>query len=86
MLQLLNLSSVFSAHKNVLAFISHCGVSSLYEAIYFGKPIIPMPYFADQLNNAGVLVTLGAAPYFSFDELTEKTLIKAINEVIHKKK
>lgn len=58
----------------------------MYEAIYFGKPVIPVPHFADQINNAGVLVTLGAAPHFSFEELTETNLLEAINKVIYDEK
>jgi glucuronosyltransferase len=36
------------AHKNVVLFISHTGASSAQEGLYYSKPIICIPFFADQ--------------------------------------
>lgn len=35
-------------HPNVRAFVSHCGVNSVHEAIWAGTPVIGMPLFAAQ--------------------------------------
>jgi UDP:flavonoid glycosyltransferase YjiC (YdhE family) len=36
------------AHPNVRAFVSHCGVNSVHEAIWTGTPVVGMPLFAAQ--------------------------------------
>jgi UDP:flavonoid glycosyltransferase YjiC (YdhE family) len=36
------------SHPNVRAFVSHCGVNSVHEAIWAGTPVIGMPLFAAQ--------------------------------------
>ena len=47
-------------HPNVRAFVSHCGVNSVHEAMWTGTPLIGMPLFAAQgdmawrVHDAGV--------------------------------
>ncbi|KAL3115206.1 hypothetical protein niasHT_016417 [Heterodera trifolii] len=38
-----------------MAFVSHCGMNSVLEGIYNGKPIICVPLFADQFYNGELL-------------------------------
>jgi MGT family glycosyltransferase len=51
-------------HSNVRAFVSHCGVNSIHEAVVCGVPIVGIPLFADQQDmamralDAGVAVVL----------------------------
>ncbi|GJX32463.1 beta-D-glucosyl crocetin beta-1,6-glucosyltransferase-like protein [Tanacetum coccineum] len=47
------------AHKNIGGFVSHCGWSSVMEAMKFGVPIIAMPMHLDQAVNARWVVELG---------------------------
>ncbi|PWA46874.1 beta-D-glucosyl crocetin beta-1,6-glucosyltransferase [Artemisia annua] len=47
------------AHKNIGGFVSHCGWSSVMEAMKFGVPIIAMPMHLDQPVNARLVVELG---------------------------
>uniref|UniRef100_A0A7S3E2R5 Glycosyltransferase n=1 Tax=Chloropicon laureae TaxID=464258 RepID=A0A7S3E2R5_9CHLO len=49
------------AHPTVRCFISHCGASSVNEAIGNGKPIIALPFFHDQRFNGMKVVEMGAA-------------------------
>ncbi|MER3432317.1 MAG: hypothetical protein C4288_02535 [Leptolyngbya sp. ERB_1_1] len=49
------------SHSKVAAFISHCGMNSINEALYYGKPILALPFFGDQHYNAARLVDLGVA-------------------------
>jgi UDP:flavonoid glycosyltransferase YjiC (YdhE family) len=49
------------SHPAVRAFISHCGMNSINEALYWEKPILALPFFGDQHYNAARIVDLGAA-------------------------
>ncbi|KAK1416775.1 hypothetical protein QVD17_25891 [Tagetes erecta] len=46
-------------HKNIGGFVSHCGWSSVMEAMKFGVPIIAMPMQLDQPVNARLVVEVG---------------------------
>lgn len=50
-----------SAHPNCKLFITHGGLLSTTEAIFFGVPTIVMPYGADQFLNAVRAVQKGYA-------------------------
>lgn len=73
-------------HKNVIAFISHCGVFSTMEAIYTATPVIAIPFFFDQHQNAEILVKKGMAIHVNYDTLTEATLSSTIIEIINNTK
>ncbi|KAI3818092.1 hypothetical protein L1987_11895 [Smallanthus sonchifolius] len=45
--------------KNIGGFVSHCGWSSVMEAMKFGVPIIAMPMHLDQPVNARLVVEVG---------------------------
>ena len=38
--------------KSMKIFLSHCGMGSVMEALYFSKPILGMPFSAEQFSNA----------------------------------
>ncbi|XP_046661711.1 UDP-glucosyltransferase 2-like [Homalodisca vitripennis] len=74
------------AHKNVRAVFGHGGLSSTIEAVYFGKPLIGLPFFADQYLNVKGMVSLGAAVQLNMDDLSEENIRAAIKEVIYNPK
>jgi polyene glycosyltransferase len=39
-------------HPNTRAFVCHCGVNSVHEAVICGVPIVGIPLFADQQDMA----------------------------------
>ena len=46
-------------HPNVRAFISHCGHNGVYEAVLARTPLLCIPSFADQLDEAHRVVDAG---------------------------
>lgn len=49
------------SHPSVRAFVSHCGMNSINEALYWGKPILALPFFGDQHYNSARIVDIGVA-------------------------
>ncbi|KZV50680.1 cyanidin-3-O-glucoside 2-O-glucuronosyltransferase-like [Dorcoceras hygrometricum] len=73
------------AHESVGAFMSHCGMSSIIESLYFGVPVIGVPLKLDQPLNARFLVETGAAIEVERDEdgnLFGEEVANAIRKVI----
>jgi len=65
------------AHAAVQCFVSHCGMNSVSESLYFAKPLLALPIFGDQHFNAARLVDLGVAlrlnkQAFTAQEVREK--------------
>uniref|UniRef100_A0A915DNA3 UDP-glucuronosyltransferase n=1 Tax=Ditylenchus dipsaci TaxID=166011 RepID=A0A915DNA3_9BILA len=46
-------------HPNVKAFMTHCGLNSMHEAILSAVPMIGSPLFGDQLYNVALMVNKG---------------------------
>jgi hypothetical protein len=40
------------AHPSVRCFVTHAGLGSLYEGLAAGRPLVALPFFADQHVNA----------------------------------
>jgi hypothetical protein len=36
-------------HSNTRAFMSHCGIHSVYEAAYHGVPLVGVPFMFEQV-------------------------------------
>lgn len=69
-------------HKNIKLFITQGGLQSLEEAISCRVPLLAIPFFADQVNNADRVVSLGIGQQLDFGALTKEVLKSAILEVI----
>ena len=64
-------------HPKTKLFITHCGKSGIFEALYHGIPMIGFPMDADQPSNAAIIEDKGYGlsldiVTFSVDELEEK--------------
>ncbi|RNE98300.1 putative UDP-glucoronosyl and UDP-glucosyl transferase [Trypanosoma rangeli] len=63
-------------HANVVAFVSHCGDSSVHEALEAQLPVVGIPFFADQsdvcqrLEEAGVGRYVGHKHRFTSDDVS----------------
>lgn len=72
----------FSAHPNLKLFITHGGLLSTIEALHHGVPFIGIPIFGDQKLNVPKAVKSGYALKLELDEINEKVLKEAIEEII----
>lgn len=73
-------------HPNVKLFISHGGISGVYEAVDAGVPVLGFPFFYDQPRNVDNLVASGMAIRMDLLSITEKTLFNAVFEIINNDK
>lgn len=48
-------------HSQTRVFVSHCGMNGMNEGAFHGVPVLAMPLYGDQLNNAQQLVHAGMA-------------------------
>lgn len=72
-----------TAHNNVKAFITHCGMSGIYEGLTEGVPMIFTPIFADQRSNAALLKKLGIGLSLDMHSVTKEKLLVALNAIIN---
>ncbi|VVC25661.1 UDP-glucuronosyl/UDP-glucosyltransferase [Cinara cedri] len=70
-------------HTNVKLFISHGGMSGIYEAIDSGVPILGIPLFFDQSHNIANIVHWGSGVMLDHKTLTKEILLNAIREIIN---
>lgn len=70
------------AHRNIRFFISHCGLGGVNEAKFHGVPILAIPVFGDQPNNAKAIVSEGWALELPYASINATSLSTAINELI----
>jgi len=73
-------------HPNVKLFISHGGISGVYEAVDAGVPVLGLPLFFDQPRNLENLVDAGMAIVMNLDTVSKDTLMNAILELVNNKK
>lgn len=73
---------LFVAHPKVKLFITHGGLHSLEETVFYAKPIIGIPFFADQYSNIKLAEENGYGKQVDYFEMTEESFSDAINEVL----
>ncbi len=65
-----------------ILFISRGGMNSVNEALYFGKPLLIIPYLLEQAIVARRVADLGAGLALSPGEVTPQKLREAINQLL----
>ncbi|XP_070500716.1 uncharacterized protein [Chironomus tepperi] len=70
------------AHPNIKAFISHCGYGGVIEGKSNGVPIVGIPFVGDQNGNADKIVEEGWALKVQLADVTEETLMNALQEIL----
>ncbi|KAJ8954683.1 hypothetical protein NQ318_011375 [Aromia moschata] len=73
------------AHPNVKVFITHGGLLSTTETIYHGVPILAIPVFADQHDNAANAVKNGYALSLAYHDpnFSEENLLHLLKELLY---
>ncbi|XP_043468543.1 UDP-glucosyltransferase 2-like [Leptopilina heterotoma] len=70
-------------HNNTRLFMTHGGLLSTTEALYYGVPMIGFPVFGDQFTNVQRLVKKGMAISMDYKTVTEESLTEALNSVLY---
>lgn len=73
-------------HPKVKAFITHGGSHGIYEGICNGVPMVMLPLFGDQGDNAQRLVARGVAEALSIFDVTSEKLLVALRKVLNDKR
>lgn len=64
------------------AFITHCGFNSTRESLYAGVPMVGLPMFAEQPDNAARITEIGAGLAFNIEDVTVPLLHEAVSRVL----
>ena len=67
--------------RHARAFISHAGMNSTMEALYYGVPLVALPQMPEQAANADRVVELGLGERLATDTLTLDALRQAVVRV-----
>ncbi|KAK1126081.1 hypothetical protein K0M31_004722 [Melipona bicolor] len=70
-------------HPNVKCYFGHGGLLGLSEGVHTGVPMILMPFYGDQYQNAIAAQARGAALVVNFATLDEETLMHALDEMFN---
>ncbi|KAM6461952.1 UDP-glucuronosyltransferase 1A1-like isoform 5-T7 [Liasis olivaceus] len=73
------------AHPKTRAFITHAGSHGIYEGICHGVPMVLIPLFGDQADNAVRIESRGAGVKLDAIKMTSKDLSNALRTVIYDK-
>ncbi|KZC14156.1 UDP-glucuronosyltransferase 1-7C [Dufourea novaeangliae] len=70
-------------HPNVKCYFGHGGLLGLSEGVHTGIPMILMPLFGDQYQNAMAARARGVAIVLKYSELNERDLRHAVDEIFN---
>lgn len=73
-------------HPNVKLFISHGGISGVYEAVDASVPVLGFPLLFDQKKNLENLVEAGMAIIMRLNLMSKDVFKKSILEIINNQK
>ncbi|KAM9305641.1 UDP-glucuronosyltransferase 1A3-like [Gastrophryne carolinensis] len=71
------------AHPKVRAFVTHAGSHGIYEGICNAVPMVMLPLFGDQMDNAKRIESRGAGITLNVHGMTSNDLSNALKSVIN---
>jgi hypothetical protein len=69
-------------HSSTQLFITHCGISSVYETLHAGVPVLGLPVNADQPGNAVKLEERGVGLWLTRSMINEQTVNDALSRLL----
>lgn len=72
-------------HANLKLFVSHGGMNSVLETMYYGVPMVIMPVFTDQFRNGRNVERRGAGKMVLRETVVKETFFDAIHSVLEEK-
>lgn len=76
------LMGLCAAHPKIRAFVTHGGLGSTNEAIYYGVPMLAFPIMADQDFNTNFLEPRGTGLSLEISDLTTEQFKDALERII----
>jgi len=73
-------------HPKIKLFISHGGISGIYETVDAAVPVLGFPVFYDQHRNIANLVDAGMAISMELMSVSKDTFLSSILELINNEK
>uniref|UniRef100_A0AAZ3Q8I3 UDP-glucuronosyltransferase n=1 Tax=Oncorhynchus tshawytscha TaxID=74940 RepID=A0AAZ3Q8I3_ONCTS len=73
-------------HARTVAFLSHGGLNSIYEAMYHGVPVVGLPLFGDHYDTMTRVEAKGMGIMVHWKSMTEEELYQALATVINNNK
>uniref|UniRef100_A0A6B2EIL5 Putative udp-glucuronosyltransferase n=1 Tax=Phlebotomus kandelakii TaxID=1109342 RepID=A0A6B2EIL5_9DIPT len=70
------------AHRNVVLFINHGGIFGTQESIYYGVPMLTIPFYGDQFRNAYRSQARGHALVIEYDDISEENLSQKLQSLL----
>ena len=67
--------------KQADVFLSHCGMNSVSESLYFSVPLVMYPQTTEQKGVAERVLQLGAG--IKIDKINKEALLGAVNEILN---
>lgn len=71
------------SHPTVRVFVSHCGMNSILEALYWKTPILALPFFGDQHDNAARLMDVGVARRLHKQQFDAAEVFAKVEALLH---
>ncbi len=69
--------------KDMDLFITHGGMNSVNEALYFGTPMIVLPHHMEQSTSANRIADLGCGISMDINKITSKNLYGGVMEILN---
>ncbi|KAI6179123.1 putative UDP-glucuronosyltransferase ugt-48 [Aphelenchoides besseyi] len=70
------------ARNQTKLVIIHCGLNTVIEVAFSGKPAITIPFFNDQYQNAALLLNRGTAIHIDKNEIRTDKLVDALRRIL----